>query len=120
MGSDNDFRPDRTKETGDVKYSAVHSGRGDFVDTLPATMWLANFRLSLRDETERRQVRHICRIQNQTRFEAPSGAEYAAPTGLGNFVAWVATKISFLTELRTGAPNQPQRGCIIQDRRSVV
>ena len=52
--------------------------------------------------------------QNQTRFQAPFGGrapapEYAAPTGLacravvgrrrGNWVARVATKISFLTEL---------------------
>jgi hypothetical protein len=53
---------------------------------------------------QRRQARHICRIQNQTTFQAPSGAEYAAPTGLGNWVARVVTKISLLTELRTGAP----------------
>jgi hypothetical protein len=53
---------------------------------------------------QRRQARHICSIQNQTMFQAPSGAEYAAPTGLGNWVARVATKISLLTELRTGAP----------------
>jgi len=53
---------------------------------------------------ERRRARHICSIQNQTRFQAPSGAEYAAPTGLGNGVARVATKISLLTERRTGTP----------------
>jgi hypothetical protein len=47
---------------------------------------------------QRRQARHSCSIQNQTRFQAPSGAEYAAPTGLGNWVARVATKISLLTE----------------------
>jgi hypothetical protein len=29
-------------------------------------------------------------------------------------VARLATKISLRTELRTGAPNQPQRGCSIQ------
>ena len=69
-------------ETGDVKYSTVLSGRDDFADTLPATMWLANFRLSLRDEAERRQARHSCSSQNQTRFQAPSGVKYAAPTGL--------------------------------------
>jgi hypothetical protein len=34
--------------------------------------------------------------------------------GLGNGVARVAAKISLLTELRTGATNQPQRGCSIQ------
>ena len=60
---------------------------------------------------QRRQARHSCSSQNQTRFQAPSGAEYAAPTGLGNWVVCVTTKISLLTELRTGAPNQPQRGC---------
>ena len=48
---------------------------------------------------ERRQARHICRIQNQTRFQAPAGAEYAAPTGLENLEARVATKISLRTEL---------------------
>src|SRR6185437_9055765 len=58
------------------------------------------FRLSLRDETERRQTRHSCSIQNQTTFQAPSGAEYAAPTGLGNWVARMTTKISLLTELQ--------------------
>jgi len=63
---------------------------------------------------ECRQARHICRIQNQAGFQAPSGAEYAALTGLGNGVARVATKISLLTERRNGATNQPQRGCIIQ------
>jgi len=47
-------------ETGDMKCSAVLSGRDDLSDALPATMWLANFRLSLRDETERRQARHRC------------------------------------------------------------
>ena len=52
-------------------------------------------------QPERRQARHSCSIQNQTRFQAPSGAEYAAPTGLGNWVARVATKISLLTELRS-------------------
>ena len=92
-------------ETGDVKCSFVLSGRDDFMDALPATMWLANFRLSLRDDAERRQVRHSCSSQNQTRFQAPSGAEYAAPTGLGNGVARVATKILLLTERRTGATN---------------
>jgi hypothetical protein len=56
---------------------------------------------------QRRQARHICSIQNQTTFQAPFGGraqapEYAAPTGLGNGVARVATKISLLTELRTG------------------
>jgi hypothetical protein len=30
--------------------------------------------------------------------------DYAAPTGLGNWVARVATKISLRTELRTGVP----------------
>jgi len=30
-------------------------------------------------------------------------ARTAAPAGLGNGVAWVATKISLLPELRTGA-----------------
>ena len=54
---------------------------------------------------QRRQARHSCSIQNQTRFQAPSGAEYAAPTGLGNWVARVATKISLLTELRSDARN---------------
>ena len=57
-------------------------------------------------QTERRQARHSCSLQNQTRFQAPSGAEYAAPTGLGNWVARVATKISLLTELRTGASSR--------------
>ena len=57
---------------------------------------------------ERRQARHSCSSQNQTRFQAPSGAEYAAPTGLGNGVARVATKISRLTELSDGARLCPQ------------
>ncbi len=39
-------------EVGGEKCSAVLTGRDDFGDTLPATLWLANFRLSLRDETE--------------------------------------------------------------------
>ena len=47
LKSEGDFRPERTMETGDVKCSVVLSGRDDFADTLPATMWLANFRLSL-------------------------------------------------------------------------
>jgi hypothetical protein len=57
-------------------------------------------------------------------FQAPSGAEYAAPpaapkwneggTGLGNGVARVAAKISLRLERQTGAPNQPQQGCSIQ------
>jgi hypothetical protein len=43
-------------------------------------------------------------IQNQTRFQAPSGGraqapEYAAPMGLENWVVRVATKVSLLTEL---------------------
>jgi hypothetical protein len=61
---------------------------------------------------QRRQVRHICRIQNQKKFQAPAGAEYAAPTGLGNWVARVATKISLLTELlptATRLQNSAQR-----------
>jgi hypothetical protein len=57
---------------------------------------------------QRRQARHICSIPNQKIFQAPSGAEYAAPTGLGNWVTRVATKISLLTELRTGALNKAQ------------
>jgi hypothetical protein len=32
---------------------------------------------------QHRQARHICSIQNQTMFQAPSGAEYGAPSGLG-------------------------------------
>jgi len=43
--------------------------------------------------------RHICRIQNQTIFQAPSGAKYVAPTGLRNWVVRMATNISLLTEL---------------------
>jgi len=71
-------------------------------------MWLANFRLSLRDEAERRQARHSCGSQNQIRFQDPSGGrapapEYAAPTGLGNGVAQVAAKISLRTELESVA-----------------
>jgi hypothetical protein len=55
---------------------------------------------------QRRQARHSCSIQNQTRFQAPSGGraqapEYAAPTGLGNGVARVTPKISLLTELES-------------------
>jgi hypothetical protein len=77
---------------------------------------------------QRRQARHICSIQNQTMFQAPSGAEYAAPlaapksdeggTGLacravvgrrrGNLVARVATKISLLTELGKSGGGPPQ------------
>jgi hypothetical protein len=46
-------------------------------------------------QPERRQARHSCSSQNQTRFQAPSGGraqapEYAAPTGLGNWVARVS------------------------------
>ena len=86
---------------------------GWFADALPATMWLANFRLSLRDEAERRQARHICRNRNQTRFQAPFGGraqapEYAASTGLGNSIARGSTKISLLTELSDGARLCPQ------------
>jgi hypothetical protein len=44
---ENNFRPEGTMEAGDVKCSAVLSGRNDFMNALPATMWLANFRLSL-------------------------------------------------------------------------
>jgi hypothetical protein len=29
--------------------------------------------------SQRRQARHSCSSQNQTRFQAPSGAEYATP-----------------------------------------
>ena len=42
LKSENDFRPERTMDTGDVKCSAALSGRDDFADTLPATVWLAN------------------------------------------------------------------------------
>jgi hypothetical protein len=59
---------------------------------------------------QRRQARHSCSVQNQTRFQAPSGAEYAAPTGLGNWVARVATKISLLMERRTGVRKQSAEG----------
>jgi hypothetical protein len=38
----------------------------------------------------------------------PEGAEYAAPTGLGNLGACVATKSSLLTELPDGARLCPQ------------
>jgi hypothetical protein len=59
---------------------------------------------------QRRQARHICSIQDQTTFQAPSGAVYAAPTGLGNWVARVATKISLRTERRIfSAPNLTRR-----------
>ncbi len=68
-------------ETAGAKCSAVLSGRDDLIDALPATMWLANFRLSRRDEAERR---------SQTKAG-------------GNGVARVATKISLLTELSDGA-----------------
>ena len=47
LKSENELRPERTMETGDVKCSAVLSGRDEFTDASPATMWLANFRLSL-------------------------------------------------------------------------
>src|SRR5665213_1528630 len=52
---------------------------------------------------QRRQARHSCSIQNQTRFQDSSGGrapapEYAAPTGLGNGVARAATKISLQTK----------------------
>jgi len=54
LESENDLRPERTMEPGTVKCSAVPSGRDDFTGALPATMWLANFRLSRWDEAERR------------------------------------------------------------------
>lgn len=44
-------------ETGGVKCSAVLSGQDDVADGLPATLWLANFRLSLRDEARASQRR---------------------------------------------------------------
>ena len=79
LKSENDLRPERTMETGVMKCSTVLSGRDDFADALPATMWLANFRLSLRDEAERRQARHGCSSQNQTRFQASFGGRAQAP-----------------------------------------
>jgi len=45
---------------------------------------------------KRRQARHICRIIRQQMFQAPSGAAYSAPTGLGIYLDSGATKIPLL------------------------
>ena len=50
-------------------------------------------------KTEHRRRGIVVETETKTYFQAPSGAEYAAPTGLGNWVARVAAKISLRTEL---------------------
>jgi len=45
-----------TPEESDAEGSTVPSGRDDFSDGTPATLWLANFLLSLRDESRRPQT----------------------------------------------------------------
>jgi len=40
--------------------------------------------------------------RNRNKFKAPSGAEYAAPTGLENCLGGSSTQISLLTELGAG------------------
>jgi hypothetical protein len=50
------------------------------------------------------------------------GAEFAAPTGLGNWVAWVAAKISLRTELRekTEFNTKAQRREVARENSSVL
>ena len=57
---------------------------GDWPSFPPSSQPWALCRNPVGIHFQRREVRHICRTQNQTRFQAPSGAENAAPTGLGN------------------------------------
>ena len=86
-------------ERADV--SVVPSGRDKFSDALPDTACLANFRLSLWDETERQPRRggiFVVRAMKRNSSSVRSGI--CRPDGAGEFLMRGSTKISLLTELQ--------------------